>query len=139
MADRLRDHGSPGGVAIARRALEQAQAVLGGEPATFHVRTAFGGPGARDALELLAGGYEVDRALRRPDLGRARERFVFEVGDGTRTVTLVIRAGLVTDEFAALAFAAERTDAEQARLEVLKRELAERVLAAPDGEVFEVV
>jgi hypothetical protein len=137
MTDLLRDHGSPGGVAIALRALEHAQSVLGGEPGAFRVRTAFAGPGARDAFQLLAGGYAVDPSLRRPELGPARERFVFEISDRTHTTTLVIRDGFVTDEFAALAFAAERTDAEQARLEVLKRELAERVMAAPAGRIFD--
>lgn len=134
----LRGHGSPGGVAIALRALERALPLLDGDRHALVIRTAFGGPGARDAFELMTaavsdGRYTVDPALRRPELGVARERFVFTFDD----VTVVIRDGFVTDEFAALAFAAERSPDEQARLEVLKRELADRVLAAQD--VFDVV
>jgi hypothetical protein len=50
-------------------------------------------------------------------------------------VTLVLRDGFVTDEFARLAFARERDPGEEARLTVLKAELAGRVLAAAAEDV----
>ena len=40
------------------------------------------------------GRYEVDPSLARPELGRPRERFVFELRYRDRTVTLVLREGL---------------------------------------------
>ncbi len=64
------------------------------------VRTAFGGPGARDAFELVLRAvtgerYAVDLTLARPERGRAAERFVF-VPDRDREVTLAVRDGFVT-------------------------------------------
>jgi hypothetical protein len=141
-------HGSPGGVAHAFKVLERVLPLLeSGEPPErreISVRTAFGGPGARDGFEMAIravteGRYVVDRSLRRPDLGRARERFVFELGYRGRSVTAVVREGFVTDEFAGLAFKSERTGEEDARLEVLKAEMAERVMAAAAADVYDVV
>src|SRR3954468_9809379 len=118
--DLMRYHGpgSPGGVAHAFKVLERALPVL--EPdglcerRELEIATAFGGPGARDAIEMATravtdGRYEVDPALERPELGRTRERFVFRVGYGLRSVTLVLREGFVTDEFLALARTEGRT------------------------------
>src|SRR5215203_2368353 len=55
--DMLKYHGpgSPGGVAQAFKLLERGMALLGGperppERREIHIRTAFGGPGARDAI-----------------------------------------------------------------------------------------
>ena len=129
--DLMRFHGggSPGGVAIAFKVLERALPLLDPEGPCkrreIRITTGFAGPGARDAFEMATravseGRYEVDTAL---------ERFVFRLAYRARTVTLGLRDGFVTDEFARLAFAAERTAQEDARLEVLKRELAQRVLA----------
>lgn len=133
--DLMRHHAgaSPGGVAVAFRALQRAQELLGRMPTA--VRTAFGGPGARDAFVQVLGpdGYAVDPALARPDLG-ARRRFVFEF-DGT--LVLVLRDGFVTDEFVDLAGRDVRTDAEEARLTELKGALRDRVLAAEPAEVFD--
>ena len=139
--DVLRYHGghSPGGAAIAYKALERALPELGPcERREIAIETAFGGPGARDAFELATramsdGRYTVDRSLRRPDRGPALERFVFRLAYRRREATLLLREGLVSDEFAALAFADERDAAGESRLTVLKAELAERVLAAGDA------
>ena len=147
--DLMRYHGpgSPGGVAHAFKVLERALPLL--DPAgpcerrEIVVETAFGGPGARDAFELVTRAvtderYHVDAALARPDRGRALERFVFRLGYRERRVTLLLREGFVTDEFIDLARAAERTPAEERRLDRLKREMADRVLARPAGEVYDV-
>ena len=53
-------------------------------------------------------------------------------------MTLVLRDGFVTDEFIDLARAQERTENQERRLDLLKREMAERVLARPAGEVYEI-
>ena len=53
-------------------------------------------------------------------------------------MTLVLRDGFVTDEFIDLARTHERTDEQERRLDHLKREMAERVLARPANEVYDV-
>jgi hypothetical protein len=106
------------------------------------VRTAFGGPGARDAFELVTravtdGRYLVDPQLARPERGPALERFVFALEHWGRTVTLLLRAGFIDDEFVALAGTPSRDAAQEARLDVLKHRLAARVMAAPADQVLD--
>jgi hypothetical protein len=149
-ADLMRYHGpgSPGGVAHAFKVMERALALFGAggpvERRELVVDTAFGGPGARDAFELVTRAvtgdrYRVDPALARPELGAARDRFVFRVAYRGRAVTLCVRDGFVADEFVALARRDGRTAAEEARLDVLKREMAERVMAAAPEDVYDAV
>jgi hypothetical protein len=137
--------GSPGGVAHAFKVMERAFPLLDPdgpvERREITIETAFGGPGARDAFELVTRAvtgerYRVDPALARPDLGRARERFVFRLGYRGRTVTLLVREGYVTDEFMALARRDKRGPDEECRLEVLKREMAGRVMAGAASAVY---
>ena len=147
--DVLRHHGgdSPGGVALAFKALERGlPAISPREPVERRevaVRTAFGGPGARDAFECVLGAvgddrYTVDAALERPDLPPTRARFVFRLEHRGSTATMTLRDGFVTAEFIDLAGRDERTAAEAERLRVLKGELADRVIAAPAGAVFDL-
>jgi hypothetical protein len=142
--------GSPGGVAHAYKVMERAWPLLDPraerpERREITIDTAFGGPGARDAFEAatravtVGDRYRVDPALARPERGRALERFVFRLGYRGRSVTLIVREGFVTDEFVDLARNEERTAAEDERLELLKGQMAERVMAAPAAEVYEVV
>jgi hypothetical protein len=139
--------GSPAGVAVAFKAMELAFAVLSPdappERRSVIVRTAFRGPGARDGFEAVTravteGDYTVDRTLLRADRGRLLEDFVFEVGVGGTAVTLLLRDGFVTDEFIDLARTDDRTDADELRLDTLKAQLAQRVMATPAAEVFEL-
>jgi hypothetical protein len=139
--------GSPAGVAVAFKAMELAFAVLSPdappERRSVIVRTAFRGPGARDGFEAVTravteGRYTVDRTLLRADRGRLLEDFVFEVGVGGTAVTLLLRDGFVTDEFIDLARTDDRTDADELRLDTLKAQLAQRVMATPAAEVFEL-
>jgi hypothetical protein len=107
------------------------------------VRTAFRGPGARDGFEVVTRAvsdkrYVVDRSLVRSDLGRLREDFVFEVTIGNRTATLLLRDGFVTDEFVDLARAEDRTGEQEQRLDELKAQLAQRVMAAPASDVYDI-
>ena len=149
VGDVMRYHGpgSPGGVAHAVKVLELALPLLDPdgpcERREIVVETAFGGPGARDAFELVTravtgGRYRVDNALARPERGRTLERFVFRLSYRKSSVTVVLRDGFVTDEFIDLARADERTESQERRLDQLKREMAERVLARPAGEVYEI-
>ena len=143
--DVLRYHGghSPGGAAIAYKVLERALPELGGcGRREIAVATAFGGPGARDAFECVLravtdGRYTVTDALARTERGRVLERFAWELSCGGRTVALVLREGFVDEEFVDLA-RADRDAEQEARLTVLKRALAERVMARAAAEVVEL-
>lgn len=148
--DVLKYHGgaSPGGAALAFKVLERALPLLDRhgpcERREIVVETAFGGPGARDAFELVTRAVTGDRfriepALARPGRGRALERFVFRLGyRDSGAATLVLREGFVTDEFIDLARAEERSPHQERRLDDLKRELADRVMARPASEVYDV-
>jgi hypothetical protein len=147
-ADVLRYHGpgSPGGAAHGFKVLERALPLLDAdapcERREIVVETAFGGPGARDAFELVTRAvtgdrFRVDPSLARPERGRALERFVFVLGYRGRRVTLTLREGFVTDEFIDLARTEDRTAGQERRLDVLKREMADRVMARPAGEVYD--
>lgn len=138
--------GSPGGVAHAFKVLERAVALLDpdGPPERREivVDTAFGGPGARDAFELVTRAvtedrYTVDQALALPERGRTHERFVFRLAYRDRTVVLAVRDGYVTDEFIALARKEGRSQGEESRLDVLKREMADRVMGSPATDVYD--
>jgi hypothetical protein len=140
--------GSPGGVAHAFKVLERSLALLDAarpvERRAIVIETAFGGPGARDAFELVTrsvseGRFFLDPALRRPDRGRARERFVFRVRVGECTVTLTLRPGFVTEEFIDLTRQESRTSADELRLTAMKSTMADRVMAAPAGDVYDAV
>jgi hypothetical protein len=148
--DLMRYHGpgSPGGVAHAFKVMERAWPLLdsGGAPERREIRveTAFGGPGARDAFELVTRAvteqrYVVDVALARPELGLTRERFVFRLGYRGRTATLLLRESYVTEEFIELARRQERSPEEEARLDGLKLEMADRVMGATAEEVYDAV
>ncbi len=138
--------GSPGGAALAFKVLECALPLLGPdgpcERREIVVETAFSGPGARDAFELVTRAVSGDRfrvepALARPERGRVLERFVFRVTYRDRGVTLLLRPGFVTEEFIDLARAEQRSDAQEQRLDALKLELATQVMARPADEVYD--
>ncbi len=147
--DMLKYHGpgSPGGVAQAFKVMQRAFAALSpdGPPSRreITVRTSFGGPGARDGFEAVTRAVSGDRftrdpSLARPELGRERERFVFVVGYGDRSVTVVLREGYVTPEFIDLARKDERTEQEKARLDELKDVMAQTVMGAGAADVYDL-
>jgi hypothetical protein len=83
--------------------------------------------------------FTVDSALERPDRGATLERYVFALTYRGTTVRLEIRDGFVTDEFITLARKSDRSQADEDRLTVLKQEMADRLLAAPADQVYDVV
>jgi|SRR5215207_5949436 len=146
--DILKYHGprSPGGAAHAFKVLQRALPLLAPhgpcERREIIVETAFGGPGARDAFEMVTRAvtddrFRVDAGLARPERGRALERFVFRLGYRDRWTTLALRDGFVTDEFIDLARNEGRTAEQERRLDVLKGEMAGRVMARPAHEVYD--
>ena len=137
---------SPGGVAHAFKVLQRGLPLL--EPDGFAEReeigihTAFGGPGARDAFESVTGAmsggrYVVDPDLARGELGWVRARFVFNLAYRGRRVSLTLRNGFVTEEFLELARLDPRTPEQEARLSVMKREMAELVMGSPAERVYD--
>jgi hypothetical protein len=147
--DMMAYHGphSPAGVAMAFKVMQRAfghlSAGLPPPRRSVAVRPAFRGPGARDGFEVVTRGvtegrYTVDRSLLRSDRGRLLEDFVFEVTVAGRTATFILRDGFVTEEFIALARTEKRTAQQDARLGELKAELAQRILATPAADVFDV-
>jgi hypothetical protein len=138
--------GSPGGVAHAFQVLQRALPLLSpsGPPERRELRivTAFGGPGARDGFELVTRAvtgerFTLEPALARPDLGPARERFVFRLDYGDRAVLLVLRDGFVSEDFIELTRRLERSEEEERRLTEMKAEMAARVMAAEAAEVYD--
>jgi hypothetical protein len=144
----LRYHGggSPGGVAHAFKVLERGLPLLdrdGVERREIFITTAFGGPGARDALELVTRAvteerFVVDLSLSQPEHGRARERFVFRLGYRRRALTLTLRDGFVTEEFIELTRRAERTPEQEQELDAMKADMASRVMSVPASAVYAV-
>jgi hypothetical protein len=137
---------SPGGVAHAFKVLERALSLLdpggGVERREIFIETAFGGPGARDAFELVTravteGRFVLDPSLARPECGRARERFVFCVRYRGRGVTLALREGFVTEEFVDLTRKERRSTEDERELAVLKDDMATRVMSAAAAAVYD--
>lgn len=146
--DLMKYHGPgfPGGVAHAYKVMERALPLL--EPdgplerREVAIETSFGGPGARDAFEMVLrtrteDRYVVDPTMARPERGTTLERYVFRLAYRGRTVTLVIREGFVTDEFIALSRKQGRTADEDAHLTVLKQEMADRLLSKAAVDVYD--
>jgi len=140
-------HGSPGGVAHAFKVMQRGFAALDPngplERREIMVATAFGGPGARDAWEMVTRAvsrdrYVVDAGLARPERGATLERFVFRIGYRERAVTLILRHGYVTDEFIDLA-RQDRSPAQETRLDLLKLEMADRVMSSPAADVYDII
>ncbi len=147
-ADLMRYHGpgSPGGVAHAFKVMQRGFPLLDPdappERREIRIETPFGGPGARDGFELVTRAvtgdrYLVDPSLARTARGRTLERFVFKLSYRDRRVTLLVRDGFVPDEFIDLARTEHRTPAQEARLDVLKAEMAERLTGSPAEDVYE--
>ncbi|QBJ98503.1 hypothetical protein ERC79_02355 [Rhodococcus sp. ABRD24] len=145
----LKYHGpnAPGGVAHAFQVLGRALPLLDdGRPVErreMKIATAHGGPGVRDAFEMVTravtgGRYVVDPALARPDRGNTLANYVFRLSYRGHTVTVQVREGFVADEFIELVNTSGRTEADEARLVVLKQEMTDRLLAVPATEVYDV-
>lgn len=147
-ADLMHYHGFgfPGGVAHAFKVMQRAIPLLSPdsppERREIVVRTAFRGPGGRDAFEMVTRGltegrYTVDAALDKPERGDILQRYVFELIYRGKTVTLQLRDGHVREEFIRLGQKQGRTPEEEERLTWLKQEMADRLLAAPADAIYE--
>jgi hypothetical protein len=139
--------GFPGGVVHALKAMQAGLAALGTIPLprrAIHVLTAFTGPGGRDAVEcvtraLTDGRYKVDRGLGGKDVISAPPGpYLWRFTLGDRTVEVTIRPGHVLPEFVSLGATQERSETQDARLELLKHEMAERLLPLHADDIYQV-
>ena len=147
--DLLKYHGrsSIAGVAHAFKAMERAFPLLSpGEPPERYditVESGFPGGGARDAFEMVTRAVTGDRyrLASEPAGAEAPEapggHFFFRLGYRGTVVDLVLRPGLVPEEFLQLACREAPTPAEAARAQQLKEEMAERLLSLPADEVYD--
>ncbi len=147
--DLLRYHGRGfvGGVAHGCKVLERALPLLAGgglpERREITIATAFPGPGARDAFELVTRAVTGDRYLVDLELGddtvieSATGRYYFRLGHRGTTVELRLRAGLVADEFIDLSRRGATTPAARERLAWLKADMADRLFALPADRVYD--
>ena len=141
----------PGGVAHAFATLGRALPELASripdgrvERRNIRIRTPFGGPGARDAFELVTRAATGDRysALpepARPERSNTVARCVFELSAGDARVTCVLRDdGIVADEVIELTAKPDKTAVELAHLEDLKVQMRDRILERDPALVYNV-
>ncbi|KPF99907.1 hypothetical protein IP86_08085 [Rhodopseudomonas sp. AAP120] len=102
------------------------------------------GPGVRDAFEFVTravtrGVYTVDRALPQARLCPGVDMsYSWRVLAGDRHIGAALRCGVVPERFFELiARGSERSEAETAELSVLKRSIADDVLAASPDALFD--
>lgn len=138
--------GFPGGVTHGLKAMQAGFPLLSDMPLErreIGVVTAFGGPGGRDAIEMVTraltdGRLVIDKSIGGKDViseppGPYLWRFTYR----GKTVEVRIKPGHVREEFVKLGAKPDRTAAEDERLEWLKTEMSERLLALPASEVYE--
>lgn len=144
---RYHGHAALAMLALTFRAQEAVfRDLLGGTPparAAISVTSGHPGPGVRDAFEMITrcvtrGAYTVDRSLPGPRLNpKADVVYAFEMtiaGAGSRHIA--VREGVLPQEFFDLV-SITKNEAQLARFSEIKREIAEKVLAAPDsGDLF---
>jgi hypothetical protein len=149
-ADLMKYHGFgyPGGVAHAFKVMQRAFPLLDGgappERQELHLETSFGGPGGRDAFEMVtrmatSGRYIVNKPeidTEKPLYWEAYYRFSWRYRE--RRVTLAIRSGHVREEFIRLGSKPDRDAAEEARLIFLKSEMADRLMKLPAEELYDI-
>jgi hypothetical protein len=138
--------GSPAGVAVAYQAMRLAFPLLAPAPLDRRevtIETAFRGPGARDGFELVTRGltdgrYVVTATLEHSERGNTLAQFVFRFLYRGQACTLLVRPGMVTDEFIAMARKPDRSAEDERYFSALKQTHADLVLANQPEDVFEV-
>jgi hypothetical protein len=136
--------GALAGAAIGFRAMQAAAAVLGAERTwdrkDLLVVSWHDGPGIRDAIEFVTraitrGRFEL-RVGEGPHNCAALTAFRFELSDGTRTVALRLKDGVLPPRFLELAGTERRSAQQQGELDGLKSTVAAEVVARPLSKLF---
>ena len=145
---RYHGYGFPGGVAHAFKVMQRALPLLSpdvpAERRGITIQTPFKGPGARDAFEMVTravteGRYSIDDSLLALERGEILKGYVFVLGYRGRSTKLMIREGIVREEFILLGRKAGRTPEEDERLVALKKDMADRLLSLPADAVYDPV
>lgn len=140
--------GFPGGVTHGLKAMQAAFPRLSETPPErreISVVTAFGGPGGRDAIEMVTraltdGRLTVDKGIGGKDvISSPPGPYVWRFSYRGQTVEVRIKPGHVREEFVTLGAKKDRTPKEDERLEWLKAEMAGRLLPLPAHEIYDVV
>lgn len=133
------------GAAFAFKALQTAfTQLLGNAPAPREetsVETGHSGSGVRDAIEMVTraasrGVYTVDTSLPKARLNPYRQlSFTFYVTVAARKAEVVLKPDVLPARF----FELMRFDTDEAKSELaqLKRQLAEKIVATPNEELFD--
>lgn len=149
LADLLKYHGPlfPGGVALGLRVMERGFALLSPaetiERRAVQIDTAFPGPGARDAFEMVTRAvtgerFTLDRSLGTPGMPGGKDwRYFFRLRYRGAAVELSVKHGLVRPEFLALSAKSERSPAEEAAVMAMRQDLCDRLMAAPVEAIFD--
>jgi len=146
--NRYHGFGFPGGVAHAFKVMQRALPLLSPhappERREISIQTPFKGPGARDAFEMVTratteGRYTIDESLLALERGEILKGYVFVLRYRDKSVKLVIREGIVKEEFILLGRKAGRTEEEDQHLAWLKQDMAERLLRLPAEETYDPV
>ena len=147
--DLVKYHGrsSIAGLALGFKAMELALPLLspgrGPRRREIEVETAFDGPGSRDAFEMVTRAVSDDRYRVVPELAfpgapeAPQGHFVFRVAYGGAAVDLVLRPGLVGQDFIDLVRRGPRTSTEEDRLVDMKEQIAARLLAMAPEDVYQ--
>jgi hypothetical protein len=138
--------GNIAGAAFAFKALQAAFAqLLGQAPAPREdtsVQTGHSGSGVRDAIEMVTraatrGVYSVDTNLPKARLNPYRQlSFTFIVTVATQRAEVALKPGVLPARFFELMNV--NTDEARAELDQLKRQLAEKIIASANEELFEI-
>lgn len=139
--------GFPGGVVHGLKAMQAAFPQLSDMPLERRevtLRTAFSGPGGRDAVEMVLrvltdGRLILDRSIGGGNvISDPPGPYVWRFTYRGKTAEATIRPGHVREEFVTLGAKPEKTPDEVARHEELKSEMAHRLLPQPADAVYDV-
>lgn len=149
-ADLVKYHGYGylGGVALAFKAMQRGLPLLSDgyppERNEIALDTAFPGPGGRDGFEMVTrmvsgNRYKVDYSIAGADVPKSPTgSYFFRFKYRGRAVDLALRPGIVREEFLRLARQEKHSPEEISRLEELKADMADRLLAQPAEALFDV-
>ncbi len=149
--DLMKYHGPgfPGGVVHAYKVMERAFPLLAPdgylERRRIEIDTSFGGPGGRDAFEMVTRvvsreTYRVDKSLGDPWLDDGNRRhYFFRLTYEDKSVELMIKPGHLRDEFFALGAIQDKTDDEKLRHQWLKQEMTDRLLGLDARAIYAVI
>lgn len=140
---------APGGIAHAYKVMQRVFPILSPDKPIdrrlVEIHTSFVGPGARDAFEMVTRAvtenrYNVEPEIKAeyPDIGY-RNRYVFKLSYGDKTVTAILREGHVRDEFLALGAKTDRTKDENIHLAWLKQEMTDRLMKLHATSVYDIL